>query len=112
MTTDCHCCRTTVTRTVIILTKTWNISPIWGLLTFLLISKTIGQALNKIVYNDTCALKGVFKDINTIISSNCDSYLDDPPAVLVEFLCELTGVTLQNTGRKTYSLCLQLVRNE
>ena len=34
----------------------------------------------------------VYKDTDNIISSDCDSYFDDCPKVLVKFLCELTGV--------------------
>ena len=71
--------------------------------------KTVGNVLNKDdVYHDSCHLKSAYKDTNNIISSDCDSYLDDRPKVLVEFLRELTGVTSSNAGRKTYSLCLAI----
>ena len=70
--------------------------------------KTVGIVLNRDVYHDSCHLKGAYKDTNNIISSDRDSYLDDFPKVLVEFLRELTGVTLSSAGRKTYSLCLAM----
>ena len=71
--------------------------------------KTIGNVLNNDVHHDRCLLKGAYKVTNNIISSDCDSYLDDRPKVPVEFLRELTGVTSPNAGRKTYSLCLAIV---
>ena len=58
-----------------------------------LLCKTIGNVLNKDVYRDSCHLKGACKDTNNIISWDCDSYLNDRPKVLVEFLHELTGAT-------------------
>ena len=81
---------------------------------FVFLCKTIGKSLNKNIYNETCDLQGEYKNVEKLISSECETFMANRPNALVEFLQELTCVSSFNDSRKTYSLCLALeysVRN-
>lgn len=52
--------------------------------------KTIAKSLNKNGYKGTCNLQGEYKNVEKLISSECETFMANRPKALAEVLRELT----------------------
>lgn len=66
----------------------------------IVLCKTIVKSLNKNVYKGTCDLQGEYKNLEKLISSECETFMANRPKALVEVLRELTWFFIQRFKKK------------